>query len=261
MMATQEEPPKKRKLDTSKKVQAQTFYADEYDPRAHNIQDPFVLKNGLKMIGIYPKDGKQNSKPYIQFSGGGWISNKFGVETDKWGKTKVTFGVSDQKESANMGKEFKNRSIEIAKKNKDIWWPKGIDEALISAYYTPFISDGAAKKDGDGFWDGNCKAGVKINDDSGDVKDCKILDSEGGEISIYDLPGNKWKVVTVQHSGYYVAAKGWGPMKTMSLIQLASNERGPVNEEVSILPVRKESVKENVTVPKVDQKAPKKRKV
>ena len=163
----------------------------------------------------------------LQFSKGpGNIPNKFGVETTAYGKTFLHFSVPDEDEFEAM-KKIKTEACEIAKKNKAEWWPKGITDLQIEDNFNTFIQDKKPKDDGTSYWPGQMKVTIPIDMNTGEAR-AKILDENGSQITIHDLPGRKWDKIIIELSMIYFQGKyswGFGPKKLVCVQLAPDNSR------------------------------------
>lgn len=196
------------------------------------------------------KDNK--AKVHIQFSRGpGQIPNKFGVDTNQYGKTYLTFSVPDEEEFESMTR-IKSAACKIAATHKDSWWPKGITADQISDNFNTFIGEKNPKKDGAGFWPAQMKVAIPLDADSGEAIECEVLDDDCSAISIHDLPGRQWDDIIIELTGIYFQGKyswGFGPKKLVK-IKLAEDVYGNSKEAVSFLG-KKEPRAAKVAMPKV----------
>lgn len=186
------------------------YYAEDFDLNRDAYLNPIHV--GKKYRSVQIQTSRTNkSKLRIQFTRGpGYIPNNFGVDTNQFGKTYLTFCIPDEEEFQSMMRISK-AAIEIAKENKSTWWPKGITDEQITDNFNTFIKEKNPKKDGSGFWPGQLKVSIPLNEETGEVKGCKILDDDGSVVSIHDLPGRRWEAIVIELSGIYFQGKyGWG---------------------------------------------------
>lgn len=155
----------------------------------------------------------------VQFTNGpGDIPQSFGVKTNDYGKTVLTFSVPCEKELKNMQKAKKD-FVALAKKNKVEWWPKGISDTAIEENFSFFLRDPAPKERGDGFWPAKANVTIPISNETGDMR-CKVVDMENQPVALEDIAGRQWHRIIVELSGIYFSGKnnwGIGPRKLVCL--------------------------------------------
>jgi hypothetical protein len=177
---------------------------------------------GFRLVKFTTRDGS----PFrIQFSNKpGRIPNGFGIDTSQTGKTRMMFSVPCEIEYNNM-KKFQEDLKVYAKKHKDTWWQYPVTDDQVDDNFANIVSDQKPKADGEGFWPGNMKTTIPLDDDGNLVK-CQVVDSSGNNVSIHDLTGKYCKTVIVELSSVYFQKRfdwGVGP-KTLRLVELEQTE-------------------------------------
>lgn len=202
-------------------------YADDINFDKHIALRMYTnKKKGFKMVKL--QVSKDNCHPIrIQFGNvPGYIPKKFGVETNKHGKTNLTFSIPCEKEYDAI-LTMQNKMKEYAKQSKSEWWNYDItDNQIEDNFFNLITTNRKEKDDGTGLWPGNMKVSIPI-DDNGQLSKCHIFDENNKNISLYDLPGRKWDTIVVEISGIYFQNKyswGFGPKK-LRYIKLAPDQR------------------------------------
>ena len=217
-------PKSKRKRSIAKL--AKIIRVLDLDVDTHIRVHPVAIfgKKHIKMVKISPPSAtnpRTRIPVRVQFNGGGRLP--FGVKTDKWLKHHINFSVADTDEAKRM-MQFNEELVQLAIKNKAVWWPKrhkDIDEKTIRQNFLPPMFPAEEKQDKAGeFWDPNCRVKVPITLTTGEPaavrrtarqKVCEIIDSDGAIVSVHDLTGRKWKKIIVDIGGIYFNGKfGWG---------------------------------------------------
>jgi hypothetical protein len=226
-MATMQEPAAKR---TKKAKKEQVIcYAEDFDFNKNGHLG--VIKTGKFRTVPLQISSVDRSPILIQMCRGpGHIPQKFGVDTNQYGKTYLTFNVPDEAEYKSMC-DIGACLIDAAKKRKDEWWPKAVSDTAVEEGFNPLIGERKPKADGNGTWPGQMKVSIPLNADTGELKGCQVLDDDGSEISIHDLPGRKWDTIVFELTSIYFQGKsswGIGP-KVLVKLQLAENDLSRAN--------------------------------
>jgi len=211
-----------------KQSQAIAIHADSLEFDKHAFLNP-VYNNkakGFKLVKVHAAKG--NPHPLrIKFTNTpGKIPLNFGVDTNPHGKTYLTFAIPCSKEYDAMLR-FQEDAKAYAIRHKSEWWTYPVTDSQIEDNFASLVTPLKEKKEGDGFWPGNMKVHIPLNDD-GEAKDCQVLDEDGNPMSFHDLPGRKWESIMIEISGVYFQNRynwGFGP-KTLRLVQAAEDDSG-----------------------------------
>ena len=186
------------------------------------LMDVYTSKDsGYKGVKINSTVGT-NRPLLIQFMNeGGKIPMKFGIDQNQHGKTYLSFPIPSEVEYAAMCK-FQADALSYAKTNKEKWWTYPVNDNQVEDNFANLVSARKERSDGNGFWPGNMKANIPI-DENGDLKGCEIIDENGNEIKVQDVPGRAWDSIIVEMSGIYFQNRfnwGFGPKK-LRLLKMA----------------------------------------
>lgn len=199
------------------------LYADELDFKKHVSTRIFNDKRkGFRLVKL--QVSTQNTNPIIIQFGNvkGRIPKKFGVDTNKHGKTNLTFNVPCEKEYSSL-LEFQKQMKEFAKQSKSEWWNYEVtDNQIEDNFYNLITVDRKEKEDGTGLWPGSMKVSIPMKDD-GQLQNVTIVDENDEKVSYYDLPGREWDTIIIELSGIFFQNKyswGFGPKK-LRYIKLA----------------------------------------
>lgn len=193
----------------------------DFDKHVH-VNNVYVnQQKGFKMVKL--QSSPENRCPLLLRlkNKGGRISSMFGVDVTPHGKTNLTIPVPCEKEYASLV-SFQEKMIEYAKANKTSWWNYDVSNNNIEDNFASIVSVPKKKNDSDEFWPSNMKTTIPLNE-NGDLNNCKIVDMEGNDVSIEDLPGCSWDTVLVEFSSIYFQNRfnwGFGP-KTLRLIRVS----------------------------------------
>ena len=250
-----EQPTKKRKRESRPNV----VLAEEFDLATHAEIHP-IKKGKIRSVKLSVPDS--NSAVRIQFSNGpGYMPPKYNCEANDHGKVMLTFTIPNDKEKAAMDKLTAD-IIKVGQKNKRAWWPSGnITDEQVASGFVPLTStkpkfklDEYGQKildenenpiESGEFWATNMKLVIPMEKGTGEVsKLCKVLDSDGSPITIYDLPGSKWGDVVAEFGDIYFSGRhGWGfGPKKLANIQLSKTDYYNARETSDFVP-KKSSAK------------------
>jgi len=146
----------------------------------------------------WPDDGTDRRRIWLQFNGEGQarISESFGVDSDnKFGKTYLTFPVINQKakEAVWAFDEF----LILRAEKKKYWGEESPTVAEMKKLKTfrKILGFEKPMKDGTGIWPPNCKVAVD--------KKSKVVDHNGEDIDIHNVPGKRYESITIEILGHY----------------------------------------------------------
>ena len=200
-------------------------HASRFNLKHFYVGDVHKGNNGRKYINF--QQGKNNRGPVLlQFSGKGKIPANWGVSTNDYGSTKLTFNVADDAEYNGM-KAFEKKLIALAISNKDQWWgKKGITQSQIQDNFYSVVSEKKEKKDGNGHWPGSVKVTIPTNMDTGEAsRSCSLRDVQGEKVEVNDISGRHWERIIIQITGIFFTGKyNWGISKKLVKIQVQTDE-------------------------------------
>lgn len=216
--------------DLNKRTMGPTAVAaDSLDFAKIYLHPIYVNKEkGFKLVKVQTAVDDPNPLRILFGNQPGNIPIKFGVETNMHGKTFLTFAVPCDLE-AHALLQFQDAAKDYAKQHKDTWWVYPVSDNQIEDNFAGIISARKEKKEGGGFWPGNVKVHVPL-DENGEIKECTIIDEDGQPLSFRDLPGRKWSNVLIEISGIYFQNRfnwGFGP-KTLRLVRTVEDATCPV---------------------------------
>ena len=217
---------KRRKVTTEH--QSLVVRAEELDFSNHAFLQPIYINKQKGYRSVKVTKSEHNPSPVlIQFDNKpGRIPANFGVNTNQHGKTYLTFDIPCDKEYDALVR-FQEQAKTYAKAHKEEWWSCPITDENVNDNFADMVSAKKEKKEGGGFWPGNMKVCIPLDETTGLLKDCSVVDEEGKVISVHDLPGRRWEVVMIEIAGIYFQNRfnwGFGP-KTLRLVKTAENDR------------------------------------
>jgi hypothetical protein len=217
---------KRRKLTADR--QSLVVRAEELCFQSHAFLQPIYNNKQKGYRSVKVTKSETNTSPVlVQFdSKSGRIPANFGVDTNQHGRTYLTFDIPCDKEYEALIR-FQEDIKTYAKVHKEEWWSYPVSDAQVDDNFAGMVSIKKEKKEGGGFWPGNMKVCIPLDETTGLLKDCSVVDEEGKAISVHDLPGRKWAVVLIEISGVYFQNRfnwGLGP-KTLRLVKTAVNDR------------------------------------
>lgn len=232
---------KKRQNKHVSQISPVIVYADELDFHKHVLTRLCNdKKKGFRMVKL--QISHENIHPLrIQFSNiKGRIPKKFGIDTNKHGKTNLTFDIPCEKEYSSV-LAFQNDVKSFAKKSKSVWWNNEITDCQVDDnFYNLITVDRKEKDDGTGVWPGSMRVSIPMNE-NGELQNVVIVDENNERMSYYDLPGRQWDTIVIELSGIFFQNKfswGFGPKK-LRYIKLApdiSQNVNDINFETIVLP-------------------------
>lgn len=214
----------------------------------------YASKGGMmQLVKMSPptfKNPKTRVPVRIQISGGGRIP--FSVAPNQYGGYHVSFSLQDEKE-INALKKIDEHVLNYAISNREKLWPaaeqddgKVLSEYAIKDRYRPLLLIGGKRDDGER-WDPSIKLKVPINMTTGEpnacklngkTKVCRLMDSDGAIVSMYDMEKRDWDRVVFEVSGIYFQSKAWGiGPKTLSIVKLTHDYEAEADyQDVGLLP-------------------------
>lgn len=246
--AKQRRPPVGSKRPRTVTTKALVVHANDLDFKRDILMHDLYQGKNMKLLKMSPPSypNPETRVPVrIQLSGGGRIP--FDVTPNQYGAYMVNFTMKDEGEIKAM-RMIDEHVLAHVIKNKRTLWPEdpNISTEAIKDRYRPLCVDGGKRDDGER-WDPSVKLKIPINLTTGEpnacklngrTKVCKIMDSDGATLSMYDMEKREWDAIVFDMGGIYFQAKAWGiGPKFLSLIKLTHDHDAEADyQEVDFLP-------------------------
>jgi len=224
--------PLKRSYANASAVPA-VCYADEFDASTIQISQICNSKSKIRSFNINTTDG---NRVLIQLDGGGRIPSRFGVDVTENGKTYLRLTITDKAEMKAM-LAVPDAVLPQVIAGKDVYWAKKVTEdAVRSNFNRVFANAPQPKEDGSGEWAGSIKMMIPMDETGALRKSVSIVDHDGSNVDIADLPGRKYASCIFELGVLYCMGSKSGITKKVVALQLEKIDNR--FEAVTFLPKR-----------------------
>lgn len=213
-------------------------YADEFDAKHVQISHTSNAKSKVRSFNITTTNG---DRVLLQLDAGGKVPSKFGVDFADGGKTYLRLTIPDKKEMDAM-LAVPEAILPQVLTGKDVFWPKKIaDDVIRSNFNRVFANAPNEKEDSPGeYWHGSIKMMIPQNDDGSLRKGVSIVDHDGSEVALADLPGRNYSSAIFELGCLYVMGQKSGITKKLVKLLLVKPDTRFTNVDFLPKRVRKE---------------------